>query len=145
MQQTNSTSPITQGGKLVFPSQSEYCSMSRGALTPMKRLKTDYHPEFMDLEHFSLLRNRQRSSIQTARGSHKWRGSTAPRQSFDLATLRSRFESDLQEVHRNHLLLKRLGEEKSNLVSKVFKCVDMIDCQIMALKFTTLMVSSTPL
>ncbi len=117
--------------------------MSRGALTPVKRLKTDSHTEDMRLEDLTQLRLRRGNSNQRVCGSTRTKAVSAPRQSLDLSVLRNKLEGDLREVHVNHLLLKRLGGEKSNPHSDVYKCVDLENCQVMALKFTTIVASST--
>ena len=82
------------------------------------------------------------NSQRTIGSTKKNISNSPPRQSFDSLLPKGRLEHDLKEMHQNHILLRRILGDIFNLgcfrdqknSSNVYKCIDLKDCQVKALK-----------
>lgn len=58
------------------------------------------------------------------------------RQSFDSVFPQGRYEGDLLNLHKTHILLRIQGDSNS-LYNKIYKVIDLSDCTVKALKIVT--------
>lgn len=102
---------------------------------PFKKLKIEEISEKMDLEPLFQPRSGGIGSERLIGNTGFGRRTTATRQSFDSHFPKSRFESELTNLHQTHMLFQKIAG--SSGTSKVYKAIDLKDCTMKALKIVS--------
>ena len=122
--------------KLLFPYSEGSQFYTAEGYDSYKKLKTNSLYSSMDEEPLVQPRRNGINSERDINCSSKKNSMVGNRQSFDSNIPRGRLESDLRELHQNHILIRK--QEGGSLNSKVYKCIDLADCKVKALKVVSI-------
>lgn len=108
---------------------------SEGVLVPLKKLKIEWSINSLNEEPLVQSQSLSGTSQPEIEIPQRKPSSAMHRQSFDSVFPKGRLEGDLKELHKAHILLRQ--QAQSSKFSKVYKCIDLNDCSVKALKIVS--------
>lgn len=90
--------------------------------------------EPMDEEPLIVQKSKISSSVRSTTTTRKGSSIDIPRQSFDSNFPPTKYEMDLKNLHQNHIIIKKETSGHISSKNSVYKCIDLEDKKIKALK-----------